>query len=478
MNLCSPPTLHSTNSHQRKRKAQRTPSRSTSPSGHNSHHLPSQIRSLEIKVNSLQQSLSKLDEHTTTLINNQQAVLRVLTTMALPSSLATYLAPLYNLLNLTPIVTTDPIATDSPSPHPSPMESQFHLSPPYAAAPASDELPTAPTSSAPDELPTAPSSSASQLHPQPSAGLTQTPSSPPLLQHQSPPVINPPAPLQHPVVSSSTASVLPPRPPPPPPRAQPLSFVIPRLSFAQAATQGHHRQQSPTSITSNPAASPPPSPANPPAPQDSSRANRRQQSPTNNLPPSFNQIPPFHASILSMSPPERLATLLQPSIPPPRTSHPVSSLVVQVPLSRMARTHPTWSACRAIEAQSSYPILDANILPGLHPIPLFEIFFHTTHLESLRTFLQAQGLLHTSQPLLPQDIQRRSATYNRSKNHFMRAANLQGFSPEQQLLLLDHAQQRVSALPLARQHLVLQGIAQDRRALDPPPPSSAPPPAL
>jgi hypothetical protein len=60
----------------------------------------------------------------------------------------------------------------------------------------------------------------------------------------------------------------------------------------------------------------------------------------------------------------------------------------------------------------------------------------------------------------------------------MRAANLQGFSPEQQLLLLDHAQQRVSALPLARQHLVLQGIAQDRRALDPPPPSSAPPPAL
>ena len=96
MNLCSPPTLHSTNTHQHKRKAQRTPSRSTSPSGHNNHHLPSHISSLEIKVNSLQQSLSKLDEHTTTLINNQQAVLRVLTTMALPPSLATYLAPLYN----------------------------------------------------------------------------------------------------------------------------------------------------------------------------------------------------------------------------------------------------------------------------------------------------------------------------------------------------------------------------------------------
>ena len=179
-----------------------------------------------------------------------------------------------------------------------------------------------------------------------------------------------------------------------------------------------------------------------------------------------------------MSPTERLATLLQPSITPPRAPQPVSSLVVQVPLSRTARERPTWSACRAIEAQSSYPILDANILPGLHPIPLFEIFFHTTFLEPLQTFLQAQGLLHASQPLLPQDIQRRSATYNRSKDKFMRAASLNGFSPDQQLLLLEHAQRRVSALPLTRQRLVQQGIAQDRRALDPPPPSSAPPPAL
>jgi hypothetical protein len=103
MNLCSPSTLNSTNNHQRKRKVQRTPSRSTSPSGHNNHLLPSQIRSLEIKVNSLQQSLSKLDEHTTTLINNQQA----------------HNGPSY------------PFATDPPSSHPSPMESQFHLSPPY-----------------------------------------------------------------------------------------------------------------------------------------------------------------------------------------------------------------------------------------------------------------------------------------------------------------------------------------------------------
>ena len=144
----------------------------------------------------------------------------------------------------------------------------------------------------------------------------------------------------------------------------------------------------------------------------------------------------------------------------------------------MARERPTWSACRAIEAQSSCPILDANILPGLHPVPLFEIFFRTTYLEPLRTFLQTQGLLHAAQPLLPQDIQRRSATYNRSKDKYMRAASLDGFSPEQQLLLLQHAQQRVSALPPPRQRLVLQGIVHDLRALDLPPSSSAPPPAL
>ena len=163
--------------------------------------------------------------------------------------------------------------------------------------------------------------------------------------------------------------------------------------------------------------------------------------------------PAFHASILYMSPTERLTILLQPSITPPRDPQPVSSLAVQVPLNRTARERPTWPACRAIEAHSSYPILDANILPGLHPIPLFEIFFHTTFLEPLRTFLQAQGLLHASQPLLPQDIQRRSATYNRSKDKFMRAASLNSFSPEQ-LLLLEHAQRRVSGLPLARQRLV------------------------
>ena len=56
MNPCSHPTLISTeipspsSTHQRKRKAQRTPSRSTTPSGHHDPHLPSQLRSLEIKL--------------------------------------------------------------------------------------------------------------------------------------------------------------------------------------------------------------------------------------------------------------------------------------------------------------------------------------------------------------------------------------------------------------------------------------------
>ena len=43
---------------------------------------------------------------------------------------------------------------------------------------------------------------------------------------------------------------------------------------------------------------------------------------------------------------------------------------------------------------------------------------------------------------------RRSATYSRRKDHFMKSASFNGFSPEIQLLLLDHAQQQVSALPL------------------------------
>ena len=43
-----------------------------------------------------------------------------------------------------------------------------------------------------------------------------------------------------------------------------------------------------------------------------------------------------------MSPPERLATLLQPSTTLLRTPQPVSSLIVQVQLNRMAKERPTF----------------------------------------------------------------------------------------------------------------------------------------
>ena len=97
---------------------------------------------MEIKINSLQQSLSELSEHTTILIENQQAILRVLATMALPPSLAPYLKPLYNLFELTQIVTTDPMETDLLHPQPSPTVPPLNLSPPSAEVIASDVLPT------------------------------------------------------------------------------------------------------------------------------------------------------------------------------------------------------------------------------------------------------------------------------------------------------------------------------------------------
>ena len=355
-------------------------------------------------------SSSELHEYQSILINNQHAVLYV----TLPPYLATHLVPLYSLFNLSALVSTDPtVPTDPLHPQPSPTVPPLNLSTPSTEAPASDVLPT------PTPV------SAALLPPQSSVEQAPTPSSLPTLQHHSPAISNPPLPLVN-----SLHHRPPVRRPPPPPR---------------------------THVTSNPTAGLP-LPADQPLSyaQATAREHRCHQPSTDTLPPPSNQIPPstaFHASILSMSPAECLATLLQPSITPSRAPQPVSSLVVQVPLSRTARERPTWSACRAIESQSSYPILDANILPGLHPVPFFEIFFHTTFLEPLRTFLQPQGLLHASQPLLPQDIQRRSATYNRSKDKLMRAASLNGFSPEQ-LLLLDHAQRRVSAQPLARQRLV------------------------
>ena len=96
-----------------------TPSCTPSPPGHHKPHLLSQQRSLEIQLNSLQQAVSELKENQTILINNQQAVRQVLTTMALPPYLANHLAPLYSLFNLSPVVVTDlPLHLLNPQPFP------------------------------------------------------------------------------------------------------------------------------------------------------------------------------------------------------------------------------------------------------------------------------------------------------------------------------------------------------------------------
>ena len=132
MNPCSQPTLISTEIPLPALiSASAKPSRSTSPSGHHDPHLPSQLRSFEIKLNSLQQYFSGLHENQSILINNQHAVLQVLTTMTLPPYLAIHLAPLYSLFNLSPIVATDPtVPTDPLHPQPSPTVPPLHLSPP------------------------------------------------------------------------------------------------------------------------------------------------------------------------------------------------------------------------------------------------------------------------------------------------------------------------------------------------------------
>ena len=341
MNLCSPPTLNSNISPPLPTIINASAEPSALQAANHLHPVTANlILSLNnVPWNSSSTLSSKLKEHQTILINNQQAVRQVLTTMVLPPNLATHLAPLYSLFNLSPVVALPPHPLN---PQSSPTDPPLNIPPPSAEAPAS----------ASDVLSERTHSFAAPISPQDSVEHLQTLSPTPILQHHSPTVSSTTAPSANPDLSSS----LPDGPPPPPPPAvgPPLSSVNPPLSYAQATTRENHRHQLPTSTS----------------PQTST------QTPTSLT---------FQASILSMSPPERLATLLQPSTTPLRTPQPVSSLIVQVQLSRLARERPTWSACRAIEAQSSYPILDANILPGLHPVPLFEIFFRTTYLEPLRT---------------------------------------------------------------------------------------------
>ena len=315
------------------------------------HYEPFNI-SLEIKVNSLEQSLSQLSDHTDILIFNQQSVLRVLATMTLPPYLVPYLEPLYNLFNL-PIVTTDPMATDPLGPQPSLTGPQIHLSPLFAEAPASDVLPTPTPASAthiPQQtsveqtrtLPMQPPPPPPRIHatPNPTAGPPLSSSSPPLSsaqtttcghsRHQplisnlpptstqtspSPTFLSPTArlaTLPSPPVSNQSAPFVNSanvQPPPPPPRTHaitsnptaglPLSSAIPPLSYAQAITRGNRHHQPPTST--------------------SPRTSTQVPTP-----------PTFQASIL-----------LQPSPTPLRTPQPFSSLIVQVQLSLKAKERPS-----------------------------------------------------------------------------------------------------------------------------------------
>ena len=130
------PTTSPSNHHQRKRRAQRTPSCTPSLPGHREPHPLSQQRSLELQLNSLHHAVSELKEKQTILINNQQAVRQVLTTMVLPPYLATHLAPLYSLFNLSSVVVTD-LPPPPLIPQPSPTEPPLNIPPTSAEATAS-----------------------------------------------------------------------------------------------------------------------------------------------------------------------------------------------------------------------------------------------------------------------------------------------------------------------------------------------------
>ena len=254
MNLCSPPTLISnmitspSNHHQRKRRAQRTPSRTPSPPGHREPHPLSQQRSLELQLNSLQQAVSELKENQTILINNQQAVRQVLTTMVLPPYLATHLAPLYSLFNLSPVVVTD-LPPHPLNPQRSPTDPSLNVPPP------------------PPKHPPRPRTFFPNEHiPLLLRSLHRTPSS----------IYRP----YYTLPSSNTTLLLPTR--------------------RSSSTSSTRRRA--TAVFRQPA-------------QATTRGNRRHQPPTSTSPQTSTQIPTsptFQASILSMSPPERLATLVTP----------------------------------------------------------------------------------------------------------------------------------------------------------------------
>ena len=145
---------------------------------------------------------------------------------------------------------------------------------------------------------------------------------------------------------------------------------------------------------------------------------------------------------------------------PPTPSLPVTSLIVRLPLSFSAQSTKTFAIRTAVHAITNHSILDANIIEK----NLFEIFLPVDVCTSVQALLQSAGILQQPRPpMTAKDIPRRAFTYNRSNNYRMRAANLQGFPPDLQSQLLDHAQSIMHRCPPNRQGLILRGLQRDRR---------------
>jgi len=170
--------------------------------------------------------------------------------------------------------------------------------------------------------------------------------------------------------------------------------------------------------------------------------------------------PTYRESILALPVPDRLAALLhQPSVPP-NPPAPVTSLIVRFPLSHLAQSSKTFAIRTAVHAITNFNILDANIIET----NLFEIFLPLAVRDSVQALLQSAGVLQQPRPpLTAKDLPRRAFTYNRSRHYQMRAATLQGFSPDLQSQLLDLAQTIMHRSPLERHSLILRGLQRDRR---------------
>jgi len=168
----------------------------------------------------------------------------------------------------------------------------------------------------------------------------------------------------------------------------------------------------------------------------------------------------YRNSIPTLPVQDRLAAPHQHSWSPPTPSLPVTSLIVRLPLSFSAQSTKTFAIRTAVHAITNHSILDANIIEK----NLFEIFLPVDVCSTVQDLLQSAGVLQQPRPpMTAKDIPRRVFTYNRSNNYRMRAANLQGFPPDLQSQLLDHAQSIMHRCPPNRQGLILRGLQRDRR---------------